>query len=140
MDGGGGMTTRRATSEAAESAALFAWVDLLAGRYPALRGVIHVPNEGKRAPFKARVMGIKSGVPDVVCFAPGRRGVGLALELKVHPNKPTAAQLEWLDRLRGYGWGIDVVTMRGPGDWTHAAVIVADHLGIPMDALPVAAA
>lgn len=124
-------------SEAAESAALFAWVDALAGRYPALQSVAHVANEGKRAPWKSRAMGIRPGVPDVLCFAPGRRGVGLALELKVHPNKPTPAQLLWLDRLRSYGWGIDVVTMREAGDWTIAAVIIADHLGIPVDALPI---
>lgn len=130
------MTTRR-TSEAAEHAALFAWVDLLAGRYPDLASVMHTPNEGRRGPHVARQIGIRPGVPDVLCFAPGRRGVGLALELKIHPNKPTPAQLAWLDRLRSYGWGIDVVTMRESGDWTRAAVIIADHLGIPGDSLPI---
>jgi len=44
--------------------------------------VIHPPNEGKRSPyerFKFKQLGGKSGIPDVLCFAPNDSYNGLAL-------------------------------------------------------------
>jgi hypothetical protein len=54
----------------------------------------HSPNEGKRSPFeqyKFKYLGSDDGFPDL--FFPS---LYLVIELKVKPNKPTPAQLKWL--------------------------------------------
>ena len=78
----------------------------------------HVPNGGQRHPAVAKKLkaeGVKAGVPDVLVFEECRGGYmdrtfcdGLALELKVGRNKPTAAQVEWHERLRKNGWRVEV--------------------------------
>lgn len=84
----------------------------------------HSPNEGKRNPRTGAALkaaGMKAGFPDVVVFEPpqyepavellkGFRGKprGLAIELKVGRNKPTAAQAQWLSDLRERGWRVEV--------------------------------
>jgi hypothetical protein len=50
-------------------------------------------------------LGMKRGVPDLLCFA--RRGPysGLAVELKADPKaKASAEQMTWLDALEQEGW------------------------------------
>ena len=55
-------------------------------------------------------MGVKKGFPDIMIF--DRCGhdendeyiAGFAIELKVHPNKPSPEQLDWLKRLGAVGW------------------------------------
>jgi len=69
--------------------------------------VAHIPNEGKRTPFerfKFKYLGGKAGIPDVMVFCPNKTYCGLAIELKAGKNKPTAAQVEWLERLEFCGW------------------------------------
>jgi hypothetical protein len=85
---------------------LMEWLGL---QHPALAELtIHVPNGRDAGSAKLgglwKAMGVKAGVPDVLCFA--RRGglAGLALELKVAPNKPSAEQLWWRARLSSEGW------------------------------------
>ena len=58
------------------------------------------PQAGKR--LKAK--GVKSGVPDCLIFNQRNGYKGLALELKIKPNKPTPAQKEWLLELSILGW------------------------------------
>lgn len=68
---------------------------------------IHVPNEGKRSPFaqyKFKYLGGMQGIPDVIVFKQTATYAGLAIELKVKPNKPTKNQAEFLDRLSDSGW------------------------------------
>lgn len=68
---------------------------------------IHVPNEGKRSPFvqyKFKYLGGMPGIPDVIVFKQTPSYAGLAIELKVAPNKPTKNQLEFLDLLSDSGW------------------------------------
>lgn len=82
---------------------------------------MHVPNEGKRHPASGKRLkdqGMKAGFPDVAIYdepyddlGNGFRHIrsnGLAIELKVGRNKPTASQLEWHDKLRRCGWRIEV--------------------------------
>ena len=81
----------------------------------------HCPNEGKRGKAEAARLqrqGVKPGIPDVmICeyWDTGRMifdafgsgdvlGFGVAVELKIKPNKPTPSQLDWLRRLRDRGW------------------------------------
>lgn len=76
---------------------------------------IHVPNEGRRTKFerfKAKILGMTSGVPDLLIFQTSDdanriiQGTanGLAIELKIEPNKPTAKQIACLQKLSDAGW------------------------------------
>lgn len=67
----------------------------------------HSPNEGKRSAFerfKTSVLGVKSGCPDILIFTPIRPFVGLAIELKIKPNKVSPNQKEFLNQLLSCGW------------------------------------
>tara|TARA_Y100000385_G_C13070829_1_gene628982 strand:- start:1739 stop:2107 length:369 start_codon:yes stop_codon:yes gene_type:complete len=69
--------------------------------------VIHCPNEGKRTPyerFKFKHLGGVSGVPDILCFDSNADFNGLAIELKVKPNKPTENQEKCLKTLKNKNW------------------------------------
>jgi hypothetical protein len=76
----------------------------------------HSPNEGKRnartgAALKAA--GMKAGCPDVMVFNSFWSSSkvwtnGLAIELKVGKNKPTATQSKWLFDLESIGWRCEV--------------------------------
>jgi len=77
----------------------------------------HVPNGGNRSAKTGalmKAMGAKAGVPDVLIFNKGKLvrseayGRPLAIELKVGKNKPTPAQLKWMDDLRACGWRCEV--------------------------------
>ena len=67
----------------------------------------HVPNEIKAKPqymVKRKLMGVKSGVPDVCILEPRGQFNGLFLELKVDYNKPTENQLKWMELLKSKGY------------------------------------
>lgn len=71
----------------------------------------HVANERKTSPQagkRLKLKGVKSGVPDCLIFTPSESYKGLALELKVKPNKPTRNQKKWLENLSLFGWCCDV--------------------------------
>jgi len=49
--------------------------------------------------------GLSRGVPDLLFFERNRYGrVGLAIEMKRRPNKPTDEQREWLSGLEARDW------------------------------------
>lgn len=90
-------------------AAVIAWAE--AQSHPALRWLFHTPNGEYRAKAtlgRLSKMGINSGVPDLLL--PWRTGdyVGLAIEMKRRPNKPSAEQLQWLAHLEAQGWRTEV--------------------------------
>ena len=67
----------------------------------------HVPNEIKAKPqymAKRKLMGVKSGVPDVCILEPRGQFNGLFLELKVGHNKPTKNQNKWRELLKCRGY------------------------------------
>lgn len=71
----------------------------------------HVANERKtsfQAGKRLKLKGVKSGVPDCLIFEPKNEFTGLALELKIKPNKPTSNQFVWLNSLYSKGWLSDV--------------------------------
>lgn len=83
------------------------------------KAVMHIPNGGQRNAIvgaKLKAMGTVPGYPDIMIFHPesgvslsrrdgwGDRRVGLAIELKVRPNKPTEEQLAIHDLLRMARW------------------------------------
>jgi hypothetical protein len=98
--------------EEAEQRALMRWLEL---QHPAAyEHTCHVPNGGGRSKAEAgifRALGVKPGVPDLLCFLPRGGSAGLALELKRRNAPPSAvscAQAEWLTRLRENGWSVAV--------------------------------
>ena len=67
----------------------------------------HVANERKTsysAGKRLKDKGVKSGVPDCLIFDTNKTYNGMALELKIKPNKPTNNQINWLFYLTQRGW------------------------------------
>lgn len=96
----------QATTEECEQIVLFRWAEFSASQYPELELLHHIPNEGKRSAAtgaRLKAQGLKSGVPDV-CLPTAHGGyIGLYIEMKVKPNKPTENQKRWLRALREAG-------------------------------------
>jgi hypothetical protein len=114
------------TTEADEQIALFTWIDLCIPREPRLTLAFHPPNgelRDKAVAGRLRAMGVRRGVPDVVCFAQSRGYNGIAIELKVGTNTLTPEQAEWLERLRAIGWL--ACEQRG---WVAAALLLCWYL------------
>lgn len=85
------------------------------------RAVMHIPNGGQRNAIvaaKLKAQGTVAGYPDIMVFeivenrliADSLSGyyMGLAIELKVWPNKPTPEQLAIHEILRDAGWRVAV--------------------------------
>jgi len=67
----------------------------------------HVANERKttqRAGARLKKKGVKSGVPDCLIFNTNSIYNGLAIELKIKPNKTSDKQKEWLESLKKQEW------------------------------------
>lgn len=101
--------------EEIEQISLFRWAEFAGNKYPELKLMYHVPNEGKRSALtgsRLKQAGLKPGVPDIVL--PVARGgyIGLYIELKYGSNKTTENQKDWLRDLCDqnhltavcYGW------------------------------------
>ena len=78
-------------------------------RYLDSLGVVwfHSPNEIKAKVqylSKRKQMGVKSGVPDVLILESNKQYKGLAIELKAGYNKPSEAQIEWINKLTKVGF------------------------------------
>ena len=97
-------------------------------KYLDLKKVVwcHVANERKtsfQAGKRLKSKGVKSGVPDCLIFNPVGNYIGLALELKIKPNKPTENQKKWLLELSVLGWECKVAY-----DLDEAIKIIEDYL------------
>lgn len=95
-------------TESNEQQTLFEWARRMEGRWPELRLMYHIPNEGKRSYVtgaRLRAEGLKSGVPDI-CLPVARGGRhGLYIELKRRKGaRITEEQLEWVERLAAEGY------------------------------------
>jgi len=69
---------------------------------------LHTPNEGRRTPFerfKAKYLGMISGVPDCIMI---KQGDVLFLELKIGKNKPTSNQKIFLENTKTFGFTSEV--------------------------------
>ena len=97
--------TAPAASEHDTQVAVFAWAD--ASGIEALEMLHATPNGGYRpehigAQLKAE--GVKAGYPDISLDCARGRWYGLRIELKVGKNRPSAAQMLWIEKLRRYGY------------------------------------
>lgn len=128
-------------SEHDEQAALFEWAALMSNRpgFEPLRWLFAIPNGGKRDPATAgrlKAEGVKAGVPDVCLPLPryaadGTIAHGLFIELKVKPNRTTAAQDEWIEYLNEAGY-LAVVCY----SWQEAARVITEYLDASEEELP----
>lgn len=116
-------------SEENEQTFLFRWAAFAEGQYPELSLMYHIPNEGKRSKAtggRLKAQGLKSGVPDV-CLPTAHGGyIGLYIEMKVKPNRPTENQKNWLRALRVAGHLTAVAY-----DWEEAKNLIEDYLKLP---------
>lgn len=136
-------------SEFHEQAALFDWARLHTAQYPDLAMLFHPPNEGRRAPQTAALIGLSPGLPDLMLPCRGFRSIGTGyvgfarelktvtrfnqLERKHGLGGVTPAQRWWLDALEAQGWHTGVTVFDAPGDWIIAAGLIASYLGMPAD-------
>ena len=78
------------------------------------RLVTHIPNGGQRtimAGARLKAEGVVKGYPDIMVFSADRPvtwRVGLAIELKVWPNKPKPEQEDLHELLRSQGWHVAI--------------------------------
>ena len=118
------------TKEEVEQITLFSWAEFAKNKYPELDLMYHVPNEGKRsAAMGARLKaeGLKAGVPDV-CLPTAHGGyIGLYIEMKVKPNKPTEQQKKWLRDLRKAGHFTAVCYT-----WEEAKDLIEEYIRLPL--------
>jgi len=113
-------------SESVTQICLFRWAKYMEGRYPELKWMYHVPNEGKRsksAGARMRQEGLKAGVPDVCLPVPRGEYHGLYIEMKVGKNKPTDKQKEWLAGLKEQGYSTAVCY-----GWESASKLILKYL------------
>lgn len=105
------------------------WADFALTQYPELELLYHIPNEGKRSKAtggRLKALGLKAGVPDL-CLPTAHGGyIGLYIEMKVKPNKPTEKQKHWLRMLRTAGHMVAVCY-----DWDSARQLLEDYMRLP---------
>lgn len=94
-------------TEEEEQTVVMHWAAMMAGRWPELRMLFHVPNGGKRSKTEAarfRAAGVRSGVPDL--FLPCARGGyhGMWIEMKAFGGRVSAEQERWLRELQAAGY------------------------------------
>ena len=98
-----------------EQCAIFEWRDYQVKKYPLLE-LLEGSLNGVKLPIglavKAKRQGMLKGSPDIKLPVLMKHGdktfSGLAIELKVGKNKPTAAQLHILSLLSEQGWNTQV--------------------------------
>lgn len=68
---------------------------------------MHPANERRTSPqagARLKRKGVKSGVPDILVFNNNWLYKGLAIELKIKPNKLSVNQKQWIKDLEKEGW------------------------------------
>lgn len=136
-------------SESTDQMALFDLLNRLAGtdgsgrplegvtaRLPLLRWVTHFPAGEKRdkaTAAKLQRMGLRAGVPDVLCFTPNQLPigdkpayyyVGCVIERKAARGVVSIEQRAWLKLLESAGWFVVI-----DREWTKAARLLITWVG-----------
>ena len=99
-------------SEDGHQKALIYWCWENRDKYPQLKWLHHSPNGGSRHGAEAakfKVMGVKSGFPDLVLLVPRGKWHGLLIELKKEKGgKTSKEQSDWGNYLIQAGYGFKV--------------------------------
>lgn len=107
---------RMIPTEEEEQKTVISWCRIQESRWPELRLIYHVPNEGKRSKTTAaaeKAMGLRAGVSDLCLPVPRAWFHGLYVEMKALDGKVTKEQEEFLTAVREQGycccacWGAD---------------------------------
>lgn len=111
-------------SEEIEQQAFIKW----AHTHPLIRDLVfHIPNGGRRNRLegaKLKRMGVRAGVSDLFIPYPAHGRHGLWIELKSASGSLSAAQQEWLVKMRALGYGAEVAH-----GWEGAKAAVERYLG-----------
>ncbi|GAB5081344.1 hypothetical protein Osc1_05170 [Hominimerdicola sp. 21CYCFAH17_S] len=117
-----------ARSEDREQMQLIKWTQQadIRREFPQLKLLFHIANErhcsaqeGKRL----KLMGVKSGVPDLFLPVPSGRYHGLFIELKAENGKTSDNQLWWRTELNGQGYFSSVCY-----GWLQASELIVSYL------------
>ena len=87
----------RSIVEDTEQIHLMRWCVFMETRWPELKTIYHIPNEGKRGisnGAKLKEMGMKPGMPDICLPVPRCGFAALYIEMKRVGRKPSKNQLE----------------------------------------------
>lgn len=99
-------------TEDQEQMLIFQWAAFAHGKYPELDLLYHIPNGGKRSKAEAgrfKVMGVKSGVPDLMLPIPRNNYHGLYIEMKREKGGTVSPeQQKWINALRKQGYAVEV--------------------------------
>lgn len=91
-------------SEDTEQIRVMNWAEVAVQRFPELKWLYHIPNEGKRESGKKyKAMGLKKGVSDLCLPYPKGCYTGLYIEMKFGDNRPTREQMEFLADMESAG-------------------------------------
>lgn len=117
-------------TEGEEQQVVMEWAAAASGRWPELRLLYHVPNEGQRSMAtggRLRAEGLKSGVPDICLPSAHGQYHGLYIEMKRRQGGRTSPeQKEWLAALEAEGY--QTALCRG----ADAAIeTIIDYLALP---------
>lgn len=116
-------------TEEQEQEALFRWIAFQSVKYPELKLMIHIPNEGKRSKAEgARLkrIGLRPGVPDLILPIPKNGKGGLFIELKRQKGgRVSENQKKWIEELERNGNVASVCY-----GWLEAAVLIARYIGM----------
>lgn len=110
-------------SEHGEQKALIAWARLAEQRYPDLRWLFAIPNQGAGRNKRLQREGVKPGVPDLCLPIPRYPYKGLFIELKVKGGRMSLAQKDWIRFLNAQGYL--AVVCEG---WDAARQVIEDYL------------
>lgn len=99
--------------ESKEQELLFNWAKdcVRTNVHPELEVLYAIPNGGYRHTREATALkrqGVKAGVSDICLPLARGKYHGLYIELKVGKNKPSEAQLHWLQLMQNNGYGVAV--------------------------------
>ena len=91
-------------SEHGEQSALIQWAAAMLWKYPDLRMLYAVPNQGAGRNKRLQKEGVRKGVNDLNLDTPRGSFHGLRIEMKAKGGKLSPEQQEWLQALREQGY------------------------------------
>lgn len=114
-------------TEFSQQVALFAWAAENKPLFPALDMLFAIKNEEKSGSAilgaRAKVSGVRAGVPDIFLACPYAHYAGLFIEMKKKGGTVSGVQKEWHEKLRHVGYGVAVCY-----SWEEARDVIVDYL------------
>jgi len=95
------------SEELREQQAVIEWCEWMSGKYPELKAVYHITNEGKRSRINGatlRAAGLKKGVPDLClpCAKGSYHSLYIEMKKDAH-SRPSKEQTKWIKLLNDLG-------------------------------------